>query len=231
MRQKLNRRGLYFSVKRHARCSGFSLIEVILALGVFLVTILAFIGLLGPTLQSVNEVENTDEIASVVNTLNAFLQKSPGIATTDESKFEVIYGNVADGGEATVFVFKRFSDTNSTLSTIRVGFSSNETVGDQASASIGSGDFANAAGTIYRCVLTPSSVMPIDWRSGSRNDDGIYTLDVTDVENYTEGYFPMEVRIFAEDPPGPNATFNSETVLSELVNEEPIFTYNTAIVR
>ena len=59
---------------------GFSLIEVVLAIGIFLVTVLALVGLLGPTLQSVDEVEKTDEIASVVNTVNAFLQSSPDIA-------------------------------------------------------------------------------------------------------------------------------------------------------
>ncbi|MEM7792227.1 MAG: hypothetical protein AAF546_12555 [Verrucomicrobiota bacterium] len=213
------------------RYTGFSLIEVVLALGVFLVTILAFVGLLGPTLKSVNEVENTDEITSVVNTLNAFLQKSPGIADDDLSKFEVIYNNVADGGEATVFVFRKFSDSTSALSTIEVGFEASEIVGDPASASVNSSDFANAAGTIYRCVLTASSVTPSVWRSGTRNSDGIYTLVAANVANYTEGYFPMEIRIFAEDPPGPNSNFDSLTRLNELADEEPIFTYNTAIVR
>ncbi len=70
---------------------GFSLIEVVLAIGIFLVTVLALVGLLGPTLQSVDEVEKTDEIASVVNTVNAFLQSSPDIAVGSQSKFETIY--------------------------------------------------------------------------------------------------------------------------------------------
>ena len=43
----------------------------------------------------------------------------------------------------------------------------------------------------------------------------------------------MEVRIFAEDPPGPNASFESRssTDLTALSNVEPTFTYNTAVVR
>ena len=44
--------------------TGFSLIEVVLAIGIFLVTVLALVGLLGPTLQSVDEVEKTDEVSS-----------------------------------------------------------------------------------------------------------------------------------------------------------------------
>ena len=38
----------------------------------------------------------------------------------------------------------------------------------------------------------------------------------------------MEVRIFAEEP---SLTFDDESVLADLVLEQPIFTYNTAIVR
>jgi len=45
---------------------------------------------------------------------------------------------------------------------------------------------------------------------------------------YPEGSFAMEVRIFAEDP---SLNFNVVSNLNTLSTEEPIFTYNTAIVR
>ena len=73
-----------------SRRAGFSLIEVVLAIGIFLVTVLALVGLLGPTLQSVDEVEKTDEVSSIVNTMNAFLQNSPEIAP-GASRFNAIY--------------------------------------------------------------------------------------------------------------------------------------------
>ena len=79
---------------------GFSLIEVVLAIGIFLVTVLALVGLLGPTLQSVDEVEKTDEIASVVNTVNAFLQSSPDIAVDSQSKFETIYDAISNNSNS-----------------------------------------------------------------------------------------------------------------------------------
>jgi Tfp pilus assembly protein PilV len=82
---------------------GFSLIEVVLAIGIFLVTVLALVGLLGPTLQSVDEVEKTDEVSSVVNTVNAFLQSSSDIAATGQSKFESIYAAVKSNNFATIF--------------------------------------------------------------------------------------------------------------------------------
>ncbi len=77
--------------------TGFSLIEVVLAIGIFLVTVLALVGLLGPTLQSVDEVEKTDEVSSIVNTLNAFLQSSPEIAP-GASRFDAIYNLARSDG-------------------------------------------------------------------------------------------------------------------------------------
>ena len=39
-----------------SRDKGFSLIEVVLAIGIFLVTVLVLVGMLGPTLESVEEL-------------------------------------------------------------------------------------------------------------------------------------------------------------------------------
>ena len=103
---------------------GFSLIEVVLAIGIFLVTVLALVGMLGPTLQSVDEVEKTDEIASVVNTVNAFLQSSPDIVNSSSSvsKFDAIYNAVKSNDYATVLVFRSYEDSNSTDIELTVGF-------------------------------------------------------------------------------------------------------------
>ena len=205
----------------------FSLIEVVLAIGIFLVTVLALVGLLGPTLKSVDDVEQIDAVSSVVNTLNTFLQKSPSIAPSG-SKFDVIYGAVASGNYATVFVFNAYMDATSPDTELKVGFY-DESVG--VDALVKNADFSNAAGTIYRAILSPSSVLPTAERSDERNSDDIYTLTNTSVATYPEGYFAMEVRIFAQDPPGPSASFQASTNLSALSNVEPIFTYNTAVVR
>lgn len=208
------------------------MIEVVLAIGIFLVTVLALVGLLGPTLQSVDEVEKTDEVSSIVNTVNAFLQNSPDIAPGG-SKFNAIYSAVEKGGEATLFVF-RYYETNADAAgnpvvRIEVGFNRGE--GVNTLAEVDTNLFQDAAGPIYRVVLSASSVTPEVLRSSSRNTDtGIYTL-AQDIANYPEGYFAMEVRIFDETPPGPNAPFSTNTDLTLLKDQEPIFTYNTAVVR
>ncbi len=216
---------------------GFSLIEVVLAIGIFLVTVLALVGLLGPTLQSVDEVEKTDEIASVVNTVNAFLQSSPDIAP-NASKFNAIYNAISSNSDnaATIFVYRYYNDQISpdkeTIA-LEVGFAPGEPVDAWAKvnqSATNPANFADAAGPIYRVVLTASSVTPAALRSLSRNDDGIYTL-TAGVSNYPEGYLAMEVRIYSEDPPGPSDNFNTATNLAALRDIEPLFTYNTAIVR
>ena len=217
---------------------GFSLIEVVLAIGIFLVTVLALVGLLGPTLQSVDEVEKTDEIASVVNTVNAFLQSSPDIAVGSQSKFETIYDAISNdsNSEATIFVYRYYdnkTDPDNETIALEVGFATGEPVNVRAKVNqpaTNPANFANAAGPIYRVVLTASSVTPEVLRSPNRNGDGIYTLSAG-VANYPEGYLAMEVRIYPENPPGPSGNFNTATNLTALKDIEPLFTYNTAIVR
>jgi len=222
---------------------GFSLVEVVLAIGIFLVTVLALVGLLGPTLKSVDEVEKMDEVTSVVNTLNAFLRNSPAIATANQSKFQVIYDNVASQGHATVFVFRKYLGATSTDVEIRVGFQSDEVAGNPLAvvdeSEFVSGGAYMAAGPIYRAILTVSSVVPetgkdfdgktVNYRSADRGNAGVYTLNA-DYSSYAEGYFAMEVRIFAEDP-GAGFNYKSDDDLLQYADREPIFTYNTAIVR
>lgn len=217
---------------------GFSLIEVVLAIGIFLVTVLALVGLLGPTLQSVDEVEKTDEIASVVNTVNAFLQSSPDIAVESQSKFETIYDAISNNSnnEATIFVYRYYdnkTDPNNETIALEVGFATGEPVNVRAKVNqpaTNPANFADAAGPIFRVVLTASSVTPEVLRSPNRNGDGIYTLSAG-VADYPEGYLAMEVRIYPENPPGPSGNFNTATNLTALKDIEPLFTYNTAVVR
>jgi len=207
---------------------GFSLIEVVLAIGIFLVTVLALVGMLGPTLQSVDEVEKTDEIASVVNTVNAFLQSSPDIvsATSSGSKFDAIYDAVENNDYATVFVFRSYEDSVSTDIELIVGFLG------ETNALLVDSDFENTAGPIYRVVLSASSVTP-DAELNDRNADGIHTLK-NSLASYPEGYFAMEVRVFAlesdiADARGGKVPNDLDT--GSLRDLEPLFTYNTAVVR
>ena len=210
---------------RVSRSYGFSLIEVVLAIGIFLVTVLALVGLLGPTLQSVDEVEKTDEISSVVNTINAFLQNSQEIAPAGKSRFNTIYEVVSSGGFAAILVFRAYDDND--VISLKIGFI-DETKATVSREDVTDGSIMKAAGTIYRAVLTASSVIPQEYLNETkpdRNGDGVYTLKKP-IADYLEGSFAMEVRIFAEEP---SLSFKINNNIR--ANIEPIFTYNTAIVR
>ena len=222
--------------QRSTRRLGFSLIEVVLAIGIFMVTVLALVGLLGPTLKSVDEVEQTDAIASVVNSLNAFLQQSPEIAP-GASKFDAIFNAVANNGHATIFIFQSYLNADSTNTELKIGFWGEDadvaTEARIATADFESGGTPLVAGPIYRVVLTPSSVLPAVYRSAERDSTTkVYSLTVTspDPPGYPEGYFAMEVRIFAEEY-GQGYTRNLDSNLEVLADAEPIFTYNAAVVR
>lgn len=243
----------------HPKHKGFSLIEVIFALGIFLITILAMVGLLGPTLKSISDIEKTDETVSAVNTMNSFLQSSPYIGddtvTPPVSKFEAIFKSVLNDNQATLFVYRYFDDSDPSLDVepirLEVGFAKGEPVEPVgAKAIINTPDnvddptpsFADAAGPIFRVVMTVSPVVPeegkdledpegakIRYRGANRNDNLIYTFDPDlTFEQYAEGFLALEVRIWAEDP-GPN--FEAATDLEALAARKPLFTYNTAITR
>lgn len=195
-----------------------------MAIGIFMVTVLALVGLLGPTLKSVNDIEKSDELASIVNTINAFLQNSPEIAATG-SKFDAIYTAVSQDF-ATLLVFRAY-DANDVIS-LQIGFVG-ETDATLSAADVTSSTEILAAGPVYRAVLTTSSVNP----SSAMTDAGAgayprYTMNESVPSAYTEGAFAMEVRIFAEEP---SLNFDDQSDLAELSKQEPIFSYNTAIVR
>ncbi|MFU8848828.1 MAG: type IV pilus modification PilV family protein [Opitutales bacterium] len=226
-----------------ARRCGFTLIEVVLALGVFLVSVMALVGLLAPMLQSIDEIEKMDEINSVVNTVDAFLQGSPDIAvrngaTIVKTKFDAIYDAVYNGSEATLFIYRYYQELTdgSQLIRLETGFSPAEEAYVGEASLVNKPDsnpatFALAAGPIYRVVLSASPVTPLPLRSVDRDTTtGIYALEQP-LASYPEGYLALEARIFAEDPPGPGGTFETVTNLENLLLVEPDFTFNTAIVR
>lgn len=204
---------------------GFSLIEVVLAIGIFSLTALVLVALLPSTISSVDEVERTSEIISVVSTVNAFLQNSENIAEGGGSGFDAIYRAVATEGFATVFVFRRFFEEDSAEVELAVGFGPEDSIG--SNAELEAGDFEDAAGSIFRVILTASSVTPVESRSGDRDANGVYRLSQANPLVYTEGYLAMEARIFSEDV----QAFAREKPLSDFADLEPIFTYDLAIVR
>ncbi len=212
--------------KKHSQ--GFSLIEAVLAIGIFFVTVLVLIGMLGPLLNSVNDVETTDEVVSVVESLNSFLQVNSEFAIQG-SNFDLIYQAVRTRGYATVYVFRNYLSSKSTQVKLSVGFSPNETATTiRMARNAKVYGFKNAAGPIYRAILTLSPFLRRDYyRDRGRSAIPRYTLLKSSVD-YEGNFLPLNIDIYV-NPPGPS--FRDSMTYKELLTQKPIFTYTTAINR
>ena len=91
---------------------GFSLIETVLSISIFLVIILVLLAMLGPVLSSVDEVKEADEISTIGESLNSFLQANSSLAVNG-SNFDLIYEAVKSRGFATIYVFRSYVSKNS----------------------------------------------------------------------------------------------------------------------
>lgn len=211
-----------------SRDKGFSLIEVVLAIGIFLVTVLVLVGMLGPTLESVEEVDKTDEIVSVIDSVSAFLNGGSDFGQNVAS-FDIIYETILTGGYSTIYVYRSYLSANSSDVKLSVGFSPSERTSTQRiSTRSRAFDFKNAAGRIYRCVLTVKPLLPREYyKDRGRRAFPRYLL-TNKISEFNEGYLPIEVAIYAENP-GPS--FSDRISIRDLSLKEPDYVFNTAISR
>jgi len=84
------------------RSRGFSLVEVVIAVGLFALSILAVVGLLGPILESIRESEETEIVSNLNELIRAELERlpfeDPGQLSIDDfpddpAEFQVLYAN------------------------------------------------------------------------------------------------------------------------------------------
>lgn len=80
-----------FSIRSGVNRQGFSLVEVVLAIGVLAVAITALLGLLGPTLMAVKNVVDTNKATASMGSIDSFIQ--------DQTPFNTVYGWL-DGADA-----------------------------------------------------------------------------------------------------------------------------------
>ena len=139
---------------------GFSLIETVLSISIFLVIILVLLAMIGPVLSSLDEVKESDEISSIIESLNSFLQAKTSLAENG-SNFDLIYEAVKSRGYATVYIYRSFVSENSPNVQLSIGFSEAETTTSirmERNAKIYG--FKDAAGPIYRAIITNGPQMP-----------------------------------------------------------------------
>lgn len=206
----------------------FSLIEAVLAIGIFFVTVLVLIGMLGPLLNSVNSVKTTDEVVSVVDSLNSFLQSDAPLAI-EGTNFDLLYQAIQTRGYATIYIFRSYVSKNSTDIKLTMGFSPKETtttIRIDRKAKVR--EFKSAAGPIYRAVITLSPFISREYyRDRGRSAFPRYALS-ENFENFDSNFLSLSVDLFAEEP-GPS--FRDDIPLKAIYTEKPIFSFSTGINR
>jgi len=132
----------------YARRSGFSLIEVILSIGILAIAIVALLGLIGPTLGSVGTVLNTNAGVSAIAKMNEILDTTPFYnGTSGVSQRASVYtwirnSNPAGANGPAIFFFYNELETSSGNVTPQIAVSDGITLpwGDPASPPTTSGN-------------------------------------------------------------------------------------------
>ena len=212
--------------KKHR--SGFSLIETVFSISIFLVVILVLLAMISPILSSLDEVKESDEISSIVESLNSFLQAKTSLSVNG-SNFDLIYEAVRSRGYATVYIYRSFVSDNSSNVQLSIGFSKKETTTSilmERSAKIY--DFKDAAGPIYRAILTNGPQMPNQYyRDRSRSAKPRYYLTKSR-EAFENNFLPLEIALFSNDQ---EPEFIDSVQLKDILKRKPIVTYFTVINR
>jgi type II secretory pathway pseudopilin PulG len=181
--------------------SGFSLIEVVLAVGVFAFAVLGLIGLLVPALSSVANVSESNQVAGVISRLDAFLQSQ---------SFASVYQWVASGREKVFVGYNLASDTDDG--------SMREIVRDPGDPRLDS-EMHDAVGPVLMLVLRASGQIPGVEGTGVLPDD---------MAQHEEGVLVLGVNVYrlSSLEPGEPAI----EVLSA-VRTTPILSFLTAVNR
>lgn len=223
---------------------GFSLIEVILALGVVSASVLALIGILGSTFTSAREIALQHRAINAVTQLDGAFQSASGIVgltagTPADPAFDRIYKTLAAQGALNgskfvdIFVYQKMDDRSPAVPVVFMPstagrFTIEETKTAQHEGIDTSSVFRMRVrlsllmkGKLYQ--LNQSSFEPVQtaWSVGT-------SLPGTPDE-YALAYLPLSVEIFPHDFSGSTDPGNDPDVTKELVR--PILTQTVVINR
>ena len=83
--------------------AAFSLIEVVLALGIFAFTVLTLIGLLPSFLNSINDLNELNQLSAISAKIDAYLQNQ-------KNAFDTVYRWVENGKSKTLLAYSYTAD-------------------------------------------------------------------------------------------------------------------------
>ncbi|MGE9295444.1 MAG: hypothetical protein ACQKBV_04065 [Puniceicoccales bacterium] len=196
-------------IVRRAR-GGFSLFEVVLAVGVLAVSILALLGLFAPTMSSVRDVVDSNEASGVRTRLNAALMSDEIYSalgtSTSGTRFTDFAGRLSTPDANSPYLIYFWQTRDNTNDPLELNYSTSK--GDVSS------DLSRSEGQAFIVALEQGM-----------QSSGADKFDFTNVQN--EGYFPILVSIYAL-PVGELVNINELSFVNET---EPVFTYTTAKLR
>ena len=212
--------------KKH--CRAFSLVETVLSISIFLVTIIILLAMFGPVLSSLDDVKESDEISSIVESLNSFLQADSSLAING-SNFDLMYEAVKSRGYATVYIYRSFESQKSSEVKLSIGFSPTETTSSIRMAKIAKiYNFENVAGPIYRAIITSAPQLPRKYfKDRGRSSKPRYYLTKSR-EKFQNNYLPLEIALFSSQI---EPSFIDSVKLKDVLKNKPIVTYYTVINR
>jgi len=188
--------------------SGFSLFEVVLAVGVLAVSILALLGLFGPTMSSVRDVVDSNEASSVRTRLHASLMSGEiydriGLPHDGFETFGNLLPAPGSGDPYVLYFWQSRQDNESPLEL----------------------EFGADPPTLADMEISEgqSFVVTLEQGMQTQGDDA---YDFSAIEE--EGFFPILVSIYAL-PIGEMVAL--ENVADFVEANEPIVTYPTAKLR
>tara|TARA_B110000305_G_C19316398_1_gene576673 strand:+ start:310 stop:960 length:651 start_codon:yes stop_codon:yes gene_type:complete len=200
---------------------GFSLIEVVLAIGIFSLAVLALVGLMGPMMKSASTVQETAEASGITDRVNNFLQAQVRTSSTafgdfytnsvssGDTFYEVTFP-VAGSGTATILE-KQIADSSggSTIDTDRDG---------TVDANLVTVVTGQSEGSLFRITVNVNDSVQ-DTTAGGFN-----------ISN--EAHMAIQVDIDA-GPARVNLNASPWNIVKGAANDpwEPVISYTTAVLR
>ncbi|MCH2155232.1 MAG: hypothetical protein MK080_04455 [Opitutales bacterium] len=190
---------------------GLSLVEVIIAIGVFAFAMVTLIGLLGSTLTSISESLTSEEAAAVVSKVETFLQSYD--LNPDVPKFQEVYTELQGNQYIDILVYNQIDGATvlvdgSQAADVEVAMN-NTVVSD------------NVDGALFVALVTPAFSNPQNTVSATSNAlpspfDQLFSVSLNQTfADFDLGYLIMDVRIFSYDAPAPGQT------IASLIAENP----------
>lgn len=190
---------------RSAGCRGFSLIEIVLAIGIISFSLVAILGLFGSSLRSNNETISLHEMMGVSRSVSDFLSSTN---PASGAGFSNVYGWVqSPSSEPGIYSFVQEN-----------GQITNGIGSDVAFVS----STAKRSGRLFRILLSLSPNMPIKKMSGS-NESLVARPTVSDLpasaaEYTNDASLAVQIKVYSVPATGISVT-----------NLLPAFTYDTMV--